>query len=70
VRFGPWYPLAEAGAQAPPAETVLQLRLAEGLVDYPRGKSAMARYEHVANGREAAVALAVSSPAARLSAGI
>ncbi len=56
--FGPWYPLAEAAAHAPAGETVLQLRLAEGLLDYPTGKSAMVHYELARDGRAAASALA------------
>jgi hypothetical protein len=58
VRFGPWYPLAEAAAHAPAAEGVLQLRLADGVLDYPRGKSAMVHYAHAADIRAAAVAFA------------
>ena len=55
MRFCPWYPLAEAAAHAPAAEGVLQLRVAEGLIDYPRGKSAMIHYEHAADVRAAAL---------------
>ena len=58
VRFCPWYPLADAAAHAPAAEGVLQLRRAEGLLDYPRGKSAMVHYEYAANVRAVATALA------------
>ena len=58
MRFCPWYPLAEAGAHAPAAEGVLQVRIVEGLVDYPRGKSAMVHYEHAHDVRAAALALA------------
>jgi hypothetical protein len=58
MRFGPWYPLAEAGDLAPAAEGVLQLRLASGLLDYPRGKSAMVHYAHVGDVRAAASAWA------------
>jgi hypothetical protein len=60
VRFCPWYPLAEAAAHAPAGEGVLQLRVAEGLLDYPRGKSAMVHYEHAADVRATATALAVA----------
>jgi len=60
VRFGPWYPLADAGVHAPVAEGVLQLRLANGLVDYPRGKSAMVWYGHDLDTRAAALALAMA----------
>jgi len=58
VRFGPWYPLADAGDHAPAAEGILQVRLATGLVDYPRGKSAMLWYAHAPDTRAAALALA------------
>ena len=58
MAFCPWYPLAEAAAHAPDGEGVLQVRVAEGLVDYPRGKSAMVHYEHAASVRAAALALA------------
>jgi hypothetical protein len=58
VQFGRWYPLAEAGDHAPEGEGVLQLRLATGLVDYPRGKSAMVLYAHAPDLRAAARALA------------
>lgn len=58
VHFCRWYPLAAAADHAPPREGVLQLRLAEGLVDYPRGKSAMVHYAHAADVRAAAAALA------------
>jgi hypothetical protein len=58
MRFGPWYPLARARDRAPAAEGVLQLRLAAGLIDYPRGKSAMVHYAHAADVRAAAVAWA------------
>jgi hypothetical protein len=58
VRFCPWYPLADAAARAPAGEGVLQLRIADGLVDYPRGKSAMVRYVYAADARAAAAELA------------
>jgi hypothetical protein len=58
VQFGPWYPLADAAAHAPAGATVLQLRLPSGLVDYPRGKSAMVHYELARDGRAAALVLA------------
>lgn len=62
MRFCPWYPLADAAAHAPAAEGVLQLRLAEGLLEYPTGKSAMVHYEHAADVRACATALAVGHP--------
>lgn len=58
MRFCPWYPLAAAGDRAPAGEGVLQIRIAEGLIDYPRGKSAMVHYEHAHDVRAAALALA------------
>jgi hypothetical protein len=58
MRFGPWYPLADARDHAPAGEGVLQLRLASGLLDYPRGKSAMVHYEHASDLRAAAAAWA------------
>ena len=58
MQFGPWYPLAEAGAHAPAGEGMLQLRRATGLVDYPRGKSAMTYYAHATDVRAAALGLA------------
>lgn len=60
MRFGSWYPLAEAGDRVPAGENVLQLRIARGLVDYPRGKSAMVRYAHAADARAEARALAAA----------
>jgi hypothetical protein len=55
VRFGPWYPLGDAGDLAPAGEGVWQLRLAAGLCDYPRGKSAMVHYAHAPDVQAAAV---------------
>ena len=66
MRFCPWYPLAEAGARAPVGEGVLQLRVVDGLVDYPRGKSAMVRYIYAADARAVAARLAAAQPAAAL----
>ena len=62
MRFCPWYPLADAAVHAPAAEGVLQLRLAEGLIDYPAGKSAMVHYAYATNVRETALALAAAHP--------
>lgn len=66
MRFCPWYPLAEAITHAPEGEGVLQLRVAEGLLDYPHGKSAMVHYEHAADMRAAATGLARTHDAAVL----
>ena len=60
MRFGPWYPLADARDRAPAAAGMLQLRLAAGLLDYPRGKSAMVHYEHAGDVRAAAAAWAAA----------
>jgi hypothetical protein len=60
MRFGPWYPLAEARDHAPTGAGMLQLRLASGLRDYPRGKSAMVHYEHAGNVAAAAAAWAAA----------
>jgi hypothetical protein len=60
MRFGPWYPLADARDRAPAVEGVWQLRLASGLLDYPRGKSAMVHYGHAGDVRAAAMAWAAA----------
>jgi hypothetical protein len=62
VQFGRWYPLADAGDHAPASPGVLQLRVPAGLVDYPRGKSAMVLYAHAQDVRAAALALAAKHP--------
>lgn len=58
MQFGPWYPLRDAGDHTPDGENVLQLRIRSGLLDYPRGKSAMVLYHHAGDARGAALALA------------
>lgn len=62
MRFCPWYPLAEAAAHAPVGEGVLQIRVKEGLLDYPTGKSAMVHYEHAVDVRACATAFAAGHP--------
>ncbi|HLL20943.1 MAG TPA: hypothetical protein VK427_02380 [Kofleriaceae bacterium] len=62
MQFGRWYPLADAGDHAPLGEGVLQLRVATGLVVYPRGKSAMVLYAHAPDLRATARALAALHP--------
>jgi hypothetical protein len=57
MRFCSWYPLAEAAGHAPAGEGVFQVRVAEGLLDYPGGKSAMVHYEHTRDVCAAATAL-------------
>ncbi|MBZ5708325.1 hypothetical protein [Nannocystis pusilla] len=64
MKFGPWHPLSTAAAQLPAAPGVLQVRLREGLVRYPRGKSAMIHYAGAADLSRLAAALAASHPAA------
>ena len=44
MTFGSWYPLQEAPANTPARSGVFQIRLAQGLLDYPTGKSAMVHY--------------------------
>lgn len=63
MRFGLWYPLESAADHAPPEPGILQLRLAAGLLDYPRGKSAMVHYAEVRDVRAAALALATAHTA-------
>lgn len=58
MRFGLWYPLSSAGDHAPADPGILQLRLAKGLIDYPKGKSAMVHYAQDKDIRAAALALA------------
>lgn len=55
MRFCPWYPLTDAAAHAPSGRGVLQIRVAEGLLDYPTGKSAMVHYELADDVRAAAL---------------
>jgi hypothetical protein len=62
VRFCRWYPLADAAGHAPAAPGVLQVRVAEGLIDYPAGRSAMVHYEHATDVRDRALALAAAYP--------
>jgi hypothetical protein len=57
VRFCPWYPLREAPQRAPATANVLQVRVADGLLTYPRGKSAMVHYQHAVDARSVAAEL-------------
>lgn len=56
-QFSSWYPLTESGVRehAPEEAAALQVRRAEGLVDYPEGRSAMLFYYHTS--KNAAVLL-------------
>lgn len=58
MKFGRWYPLADASRLAPGGPGVFQIRVADGLLDYPRGKSAMVHYEAATDVRAAAAAFA------------
>jgi hypothetical protein len=62
MRFCPWYPLSEAGRHAPPERGVLQVRVAEGLLRYPTGQSAMLHYELTDDVRAAAARFAAAHP--------
>jgi hypothetical protein len=62
VNFCPWYALADAGAHAPSTPGVFQVRIARGLLDYPRGKSAMIHYGLGQDVRAAAQAFAAAHP--------
>lgn len=64
MRFVSWYPLAEAGEHAPPTPGVFQIRVRAGLVDYPRGKSAMIYYGWGREVRAAATAFLAAHPGA------
>ena len=46
MHFSKWFPLTPDGvaSQAPKGPAAVQLRAAEGVVDYPTGKSAMVFY--------------------------
>lgn len=57
-QFCPWYPASAITARAPQAPGVFQLKIASGLIDYPRGKSAMVAYGAGADVRAAALAAA------------
>lgn len=64
MTFSRWYPLEEASAHTPAAPGVLQLRVRDGLIDYPRGKSAMIHYAAAADDlRRVATSLAADYPA-------
>lgn len=63
MRFCPWYALQDSDRDAPASPGVLQLRVSEGLLDYPTGKSAMVWYQLAQDVRAAAGQLAVEHAA-------
>jgi hypothetical protein len=66
IRFEPWYPLVEAGSNAPAGPGVYQLRIRTGLLSYPTGKSAMVHYAAAPNLVAAITAYASAHPDADL----
>jgi hypothetical protein len=62
MTFGRWYPLENAPEMTPARAGVLQLRVADGLIDYPRGKSAMIHYTWAPDMRQRARELADAHP--------
>ncbi len=62
MRFGAWVRLCDAAGVAPVAAGVLQVRREIGLVEYPRGKSAMILYAAADDLRGACVRLAAQDP--------
>lgn len=62
MNFCPWYALADAGAHAPSTPGVFQVRITQGLLDYPRGKSAMIHYGWGQDVRAAAQGFAAVHP--------
>jgi len=45
MTFGRWQPLAQAAGHASARPGIFQVRQTKGLIEYPRGKSAMLYYE-------------------------
>jgi hypothetical protein len=64
MEFDRWYPLASAELHAPSGPGVFQVRIRTGLVDYPRGRSAMVHYGAADNVRVAVRAFANEHPQA------
>jgi hypothetical protein len=62
MRFCPWYPLAECDRHAPTTGGVFQVRIEDGLVDYPSGKSAMIHYQVAEDLRAAITAFRTAHP--------
>ena len=62
MNFCPWYALSQSDARAPTEPGVFQVKVAAGLLEYPRGKSAMIHYGHGGDLRAAARAFDAQSP--------
>ncbi len=62
MRFVPWYALADAAERAPASPGMFQVRVRAGLIDYPRGKSAMIHYGFGEDVRAAAAAFSAAHP--------
>jgi hypothetical protein len=54
-QFSSWYPLTDDGIEkhCPEGPAALQVRRADGLVEYPDGRSAMLFYYHTSDSAEA-----------------
>ena len=63
MRFCPWYPLGDADRHAPATGGVFQLRIPDGLIDYPSGKSAMIHYQAADDLRAAIAGFRTAHPA-------
>lgn len=62
MTFGRWHALAEAATGAPAGPGIFQIRRANGLTTYPRGRSAMLYYGCADNLRAAIADYAAAHP--------
>ena len=62
MHFGRWHEIANAAESAPPGPGLYQVRLESGLIDYPRGKSAMILYGAAADLAAEARGLSAAHP--------
>jgi len=62
LTFGRWFPYASALGHMPDEPGVFQLRREQGLVDFPRGKSAMLRYGAAENSLRRSFSELLSEP--------
>ncbi|HET6613046.1 MAG TPA: hypothetical protein VFG83_13705 [Kofleriaceae bacterium] len=60
MEFSRWIPLADAASMAPAGAGAFQVRVATGLLAYPRGKSAMVHYAAAADMPQAVAAFAAA----------